>query len=77
MIGSIRSFYEGVPIYIATTEYQRRKHHKRRINKKWRKRYGSTEFNYIPHGQIVVINDALWMTKKTYREFLKKVGVAK
>lgn len=64
--------YMGHPIYIATKEFQRRKHHKKRINKKWLKRYGVYEFNMMPHGKIILMdNEAIWMTKRTYQELLK------
>ena len=65
-------WYSGVPVYIATKEYQRRKHHKKRINKKWRKRYGVIEYNSMPHGQVI-FNEAdrvLYMTKKTWKELI-------
>ena len=60
----------GHPIYIATKKIQRRKHHKKRINKKWQKRYGYYEYNMIPHGEIYVMEESgvIWMTEKTYRE---------
>ena len=66
-------WYEGIPIYIATKEYQRRKHHKKRINKKWRKRYGVIEYNSMPHGQVVFneVDRVLYMTKKTFEEVKK------
>ena len=66
-------FYEGIPIFIATKEYQRRKHHKKRINKKWRKRYGVVEFNYMPHGQVMFnkIDGAVKKKKKTFEEVKK------
>ena len=66
-------FYEGIPIFIATKEFQRRKHHKKRINKKWKKRYGVIEYNSMPHGQVV-FNErdrVLYMTKKTFEEVKK------
>ena len=56
----------GYPIYIATKEVQRRKHHKKRINKKWQKRYGMIELNSMPHGKVVMIDGQLWMTRRTY-----------
>lgn len=59
------------PIYIATKEYQRRRHHKKRINKKWRKRYGVVEFNTMPHGHVIIKSDCLIMTKRTF-EMIKK-----
>lgn len=67
--------YEGIPIRIATKEYQRRKHHKKRINKKWRKRYGVIEYNLMPHGQIIFneVDRVLYMTKKTFVE-VKKIA---
>ena len=62
----------GYTIYIATKEVQRRKHRKKRINKKWRKRYGVIELNYMPDGEVVMMdNGVLWMTKKTYIEIRK------
>lgn len=64
----------GYPIYIATKEIQRRKHHKKRINKKWQKRYGYWELNYMPHGEIVMTDDGvLYMTKRTYQDLLKVI----
>ena len=60
----------GYPIYITTKKYQRRKHHKKRINKKWQKRYGYYEFNMISHGQVMMMNGAIYMTEKTFRELL-------
>lgn len=60
------------PIYIATHVYQRRKHHKKRINKKWLKRYGCYEINMMPHGEIVMMdNGTIWMTKRTYEDMIK------
>ena len=60
----------GCPIYIATKEIQRRKHPKKRINKKWRKRYGVIEYNSMPHGEIIFneIDRVFYMTKKTLQE---------
>lgn len=62
----------GMPIYIATKRFQKRKHHKKRINKKWQKRYGYYEYNMMPHGEIYVMerSGVIWMTQKTY-EVLK------
>ena len=59
--------YMGNPIYIATKSFQRRKHHKKRINKKWLKRYGTWEINMMPHNQVVMMDDGvIWMTKRTW-----------
>jgi len=61
------------PIRLATSEFQRRTHHKRRINKKWRKRYGIVETNMMPHGMVITTEDgALYMTKRTFEEIYKE-----
>ena len=66
------SLLTGYPIYIATQEFQRRKHKKKRINKKWRKRYGTVELNSMPHNEIVMTdNGVIWMTKRTYERVKK------
>lgn len=62
----------GYPIYVATKEFQRRKHHKKRINKKWFTRYGCYEVNLMEHGKVILSEGGiLYMTKKTL-ETLKK-----
>ena len=62
----------GYPVYIATQEFQRRKHKKKRINKKWRKRYGTVELNSMSHGEIVMMdNGVIWMTKRTFEQIRK------
>lgn len=67
--------YFGHPIYIATKEWQKRKHHKKRINKKWLKRYGTYEMDMMPHNEVVMMDDGvIWMTKRTY-EVLKKTSI--
>lgn len=62
-----KSLLTSYPIYLATREIQRRKHHKKRINKKWQKRYGTWEINMMPHNQVVMMDDGVvWMTKRTW-----------
>ena len=63
----------GYPIYIATKEIQRRKHHKKRINKKWKKRYGMIELNSMPHGEVIMDNRnrVIYMTKRTFEQIRK------
>lgn len=63
----------GYPIYIATKEFQRRKHHKKRINKKWRKRYGCNELNLMPHNEVVMMDGVIWMTKRTFENLKKSI----
>ena len=65
-----KALLTGYPIYIATKEIQRRKHHKKRINKKWRKRYGMVELNSMPHGEVFFneVDRVFYMTKRTLQE---------
>lgn len=65
----------GYTVRIATKEYQCRRHHKKRINKKWRKRYGVIETNMMPDGQLIKINDELFMTKKTFQDLKKALNM--
>ena len=70
-----KALLTGYPIYIATKEIQRRKHHKKRINKKWRKRYGTIELNSMPHEKIVIMdNGVIWMTKRTFENLRKSTS---
>lgn len=66
----------GHPIYTVPTEGEQvKKHRKRRINKKWRKRYGVYHTGFKP-GEIIVFKDqfggeSLIMTKETYYKIRK------
>ena len=66
---------EGLGYKIIITEYitkdvQRRTHKKKRINKKWLKRYG---MKIVPDNtKILLVNNTLMMTGKCY-EKLKKL----
>ena len=68
-----KALLTGYPIYLATKEIQRRKHKKKRINKKWLKRYGCYEIDSMPHGQVVLMDGAIYMTKRTYRELIQAI----
>lgn len=63
----------GYPIRIATKEYQKRKHRKKRINKKWRKRYGCSVVNMMPDGEVMLVDGVFYMTKKTFEEMKQKL----
>ncbi len=65
----------GISVYVVEDKLiQNRKHRKRRINKKWAKRYGFTVMPaYIKDGKILQIPHGLMMNRKTY-EVLKKMG---
>lgn len=62
-------FLSGLPIIIISEKDnggQRRSHKKKRINKKWRKRYGTVS-TPIEKGQCIVVKGAgVYMSRKTY-----------
>ena len=68
----------GYAIIVICKHYngeQKRKHHKKRINKKWQKIYGMIELNSMPHGKIVMIdNGVVCMTKRTFESLKKSIG---
>ena len=69
------NFLEEYKIHIATRETQIKTHRKKRINKKYRKRYGTQELNLMPHNQVLMMdNKELWMTKQTFKELKKGLG---
>lgn len=58
--------YQGNPIYLITRAGQKRTHRKKRINKKWLKRYGCHPFK---HNQVYVLeNGAIWMSWQTWQK---------
>lgn len=66
--------FGDMPIYIATKKIQRRKHHKKRINKKWSKRYGFIELNYMPHGTPIFVDGVLWMTQRDFDKLKLRIS---
>jgi hypothetical protein len=53
----------GASIIVTTRTVQNRKHKKRRINKKWRKRYGVTKYEYQNY-DIIFVNGNIYVTEK-------------
>lgn len=54
-----------------TKDIQRRTHKKRRINKKWLKRYG---YKCVPdNNKMIVFNNKLFMTKGAYKKVKKGI----
>lgn len=67
----------GLPIVITTKTVQRRKHHKKRINKKWLKRYGCWEFEMLPPDiSAAIIEGTLYMKKSAFEELIGLRGKA-
>lgn len=67
-------YLNGKRIFITNmiTKYvQARKHRKKRINKKWLKRYG---YKIVPDDtKIYITNDAIFMTKRCFRILKKQI----
>ena len=61
----------GFPVKIVGGCSQVRKHKKKRINKKWLKRYGY-KFYYSPleNGKTVIIDGVIYMNRWTYKYLL-------
>lgn len=56
---------------LITKKVQRRIHRKRRINKKWRKRYG---YKNVPdHGKLLLMGDSIFATPKTIEKLITAV----
>lgn len=72
-----RVFYGGMCFRIEETnsltkKVQRKTHRKKRINKKWLKRYGMHD---VPDdGHILVMGDVLFMTPRTVQWIKKELG---
>ena len=71
--------FNGMPIFIIPArKTQNRTHKKKRINKKWAKRYGYTYYDVIEDGKILTCNEnTLYMNQKTYKDLLKTIGKEK
>lgn len=61
----------GYDIIVTTKKYQIRTHKKKRINKKWAKRYGFMYFDVQDKGQVVIIGSKIYMTQRDYDEFVE------
>ena len=62
-----QNVYAGMPVIIIPSKRQRRTHKKKRINKKWLKRYGYIYYsNGIEDNQTFTFNGCLYMDKNSY-----------
>ena len=65
-------YLNGMPVIIVPTrKIQNRTHKKKRINKKWARRYGFTIYERLKNGETYIIEGKLYMNQHTY-EILKK-----
>ena len=54
-----------------TKQVQRRTHRKRRINKKWAKRYGYK--TVLDDGQIIRVGDCIYATPNTVKKIIEEM----
>lgn len=58
---------------VAMSKIQVRKHKKRRINKKWAKRYGYKNSCPLKFGECVIIGDTMYMSQETFDVVRKSI----
>lgn len=66
----------GTPIIIfPTRKFQKRTHKKKRINKKWAKRYGFTLYkSIIGDNDVFVLDNKLYMGYKAYEKLKENIN---
>ena len=80
-IDSLLNYYAGTPIiidYDKVIKTQKRRHKKKRINKKWLKRYGydvNIRKSSLKDGQVIYTLTGLFMNERTYK--MVKLGLLK
>lgn len=67
------SAFNAMPVIITTRRRQARKHKKKRINKKWLKRYGIITIEVQEHDKVLVIDGKLYMTESAYWKIRKMI----
>ena len=64
---SIWSAFAGIPIIVVPdSKKQNKTHKKKRINKKWAKRYGYTTYNFIEDDKVIMMNGRICVNPRTY-----------
>ena len=64
-----------MPIIITPgSKKQNRTHRKKRINKKWAKRYGYTYYDVLEDDKVVMIGGVMYMNQKTHDALHKMLG---
>lgn len=67
MNDSVFAKYTGIPtIVVPDSKKQNRTHRKKRINKKWAKRYGYTTYNFIEDDKVIMMNGRICVNPRTY-----------
>lgn len=69
--------YGTTIIIVPTRKIQNRKHKKKRINKKWAKRYGFTISETLKNGETYMIDGKLYMNQHTYTQLKTSIELEK
>lgn len=62
---------------VPTHKVQIRTHRKKRINKKWAKRYGFRVYDILEDGKIIMIGGIMYMNRKTHDDLHKHIWKGK
>lgn len=68
-------YISGIPVIITDAikkDVRKRTHRKKRIDKKWEKRYGYK--SVTDDGKCIMFNDMIYMSKKCYEIIKKQIG---
>lgn len=79
MNNGIFAKYTGIPIIVVPdSKKQNRIHKKKRINKKWAKRYGFIENNYpyIYEDKAIVFKGKIYMNEKTFLKLKNNIDLS-
>lgn len=78
MIGILVDYYNGIPIVVTdaiTKKIRSRTHRKKRIDKKWLRRYGYKEVT--DHSKTILVNGTLYMSQKLYDRLQEELAKLK
>ena len=69
------NYLGGTPIIVTTRKIQNRTHKKKRINKKWAKRYGLTLYkSIIGDNDMLMLDNKLYMGYKSYEKLKESIN---
>lgn len=75
-MNGILGAYTGIPIIVTDKRKQKRTHRKKRINKKWAKRYGYIENNYpfIEDDKMLMFKGQIYVNEKTFMKLRNNIN---
>ncbi len=75
-MNGILGTYTGIPIIVTDKRKQKRTHRKKRINKKWARRYGYIENNcpFIEDDKVIMFKGQIYVNEKTFMKLRNNVS---